>query len=163
MANRIQVSQEITILELFASGWPKLRIARELGVDVKTVRRCIREAARANSKSLLLHLREGGEADSKGTLLHSRETLGKTQISCPEADSKSLLLPPGKSGRFSQCEVYRERIKDAVENGLTAQRIHQDRTPGRHTARRFCVKQPRTSSAASRMHSGTSVAFRRPS
>jgi len=51
MANRIQVSESITILELFASGWPKLRIARELDLDVKTVRRCIREAAAANSKS----------------------------------------------------------------------------------------------------------------
>lgn len=126
MANRIQVSESITILELFASGWPKLRIARELGVDVKTVRRCIREAANADSKSLFPHLREPEQADSKGTLLHSRDSLGKMQCSCPGPDSKSLLSPAGKSGRPSHCEPYRERIKDAVENGLSAQRIYQD-------------------------------------
>lgn len=126
MANNIRVSESITILELFAGGWPKLRIARELGVDVKTVRRCIHEAAATNSKSLLLPLREPGEADSKGTLLHSRETLGKTRIFSSGTDSKSLLLPPGKKGRFSQCEAHRERIKNDIENGLTAQRIYQD-------------------------------------
>jgi transposase len=126
MANRIQVSESITIIELFRKGWAKLRIARELDLDVKTVRRCIREAAEADSKSPLPHLREGEQADSKGIVLHSRDLLGETPFSSPGSDSKSLLLPAGKNGRSSQCEAYRERIKTGIESGLSAQRIYQD-------------------------------------
>jgi transposase len=99
MANRIQVSESITILELFRKGWAKLRIARELDVDVKTVRRCIREAAAADSTSL---------------------------VSPTGPGSKSLISHAGKSGRPSHCEPYRERIKAGIEEGLTAQRIYQD-------------------------------------
>ena len=128
MANRIQVSESITILELFASGWPKLRIARELDLDVKTVRRCIREAAAANSKSLLPPPGPAGEVDSKGTVPPVGDSLGNTQIPSPGPGSKSLLLPAGKNGRSSSCEPYRKRITDAVESGLTAQRIYQDLT-----------------------------------
>jgi len=141
MANRIQVSQSIAILELFASGWPKLRIARELGVDVKTVRRCIREANAVDSNSLLLHLRDPGQADSKGTVLHSRDSLEKTELSSPGPDSKSLLPPPGKNGRLSQCEAHRERIRDGIENGLSAQRIYQDLTDDGYTGAYDSVKR----------------------
>ena len=42
MANRLTVTESDTILTLFQRGWRKLRIARELKVDVKTVRRCQR-------------------------------------------------------------------------------------------------------------------------
>jgi len=103
MANRIQVSESITILELFRKGWAKLRIARELDVDVKTVRRCIREAAAADSTSLV-------------------SPAGKTGPENP----KGIVSPAGKSGRPSHCEPYRERIKAGIEEGLTAQRIYQD-------------------------------------
>ena len=126
MANRIQVSESITIIELFRKGWAKLRIARELDLDVKTVRRSIRESAKADSKSPLLHLREGEQADSKGTVLPSRDLLGEMPFVSPVSDSKSLLLPAGKNGRSSQCEAYRERIKTGIESGLSAQRIYQD-------------------------------------
>ncbi len=128
MANNIQVSESITIVELFASGWPKLRIARELDLDVKTVRRCIREAAAADSKSLLSPPGPVGQGDSKGTVLPAGDSLAKTGISCFGRVSKSLLPPAGKNGRSSKCEPYRKRIEDAAESGLTAQRIYQDLT-----------------------------------
>ena len=41
MSNYTKVSVINSIVTLYDKGWPKLRIARELGVDVKTVRRYI--------------------------------------------------------------------------------------------------------------------------
>ena len=98
MANRLGMTDIDTILTLYSRGWRKLRIARELGVDVKTVRRYIRE-----SKSL--NVPAGIE---------------KT------AASKSLKVPAGISGPPSQCEPYRNFIETCLENGLSAQRIYQD-------------------------------------
>jgi transposase len=116
MANSIQVSVSITILELSSMGWAKLRIARELNVDVKTVRRCIREAAVADSTSLVSPPGKTGPKGSEGT------------ITPAGPDSKSLISPAGESGRPSHCEAYRQRIKEGIEGGLTAQRIYQDLT-----------------------------------
>lgn len=42
MANHIQVSLNQSIVEPYTRGWWKLRIARELGIDTKTVRHHIR-------------------------------------------------------------------------------------------------------------------------
>jgi len=47
MANRTQVTVINSILTLYENGWRKLRIARELGIDVKTVRSYIRQAEAA--------------------------------------------------------------------------------------------------------------------
>ena len=43
MANRIQVTVSNSIVTLYQQGWRKLRIAHALGVDVKTVRRHVRQ------------------------------------------------------------------------------------------------------------------------
>lgn len=40
--------------------------------------------------------------------------------------SKCTILQTGSSGRKSQCEVFREQIFGWVEQGLSAERIHQD-------------------------------------
>lgn len=126
MANRIQVSESITIIELFRKGWPKLRIARELALDVKTVRRCIREAAEGDSKFLISPPGAEERGDSKGTVSPPGDSLGKTEISGSGPISKSLISPAGKSGRPSHCEPYRHRIEAGLETGLSAQRIFQD-------------------------------------
>ena len=98
MANRIQVSESITILELFRNGWAKLRIARELGIDVKTVRRCILEAAAADSKSLFPHLRDAGQEIQKGQFRTSGIYWGKHKIPVLSLIQNPYFRPPGKMG-----------------------------------------------------------------
>lgn len=98
MANRLGMTKRETILALYCKGWRKLRIARELGVDVKTVRQYIRA-----SKSLDV-------------------PPGKEGSAAPN----SLIVPAGISGPPSQCEPYRVFIETGLEQGLSAQRIYQD-------------------------------------
>jgi transposase len=111
MANHKEVSVINTIVTLYERGKPKLRIARELGIDVKTVRRHIRLAEEARAAE--------GHGDSK-SLFPPAGSPG----------SKSLFSPPGsggeRSGRRSCCALHRERIERKLEEGLSAQRIYQD-------------------------------------
>jgi transposase len=141
MANRIQVSLSQNIVELYNRGWKKLRIARKLEVDTKTVRRYIRlhtaksllPPAGNVSKSPLLPL----GSDSKSLL----PPAGDPATPAAPEESKSLLLPlgdlsaaapnsllppTGSSGRESQCLPHKARIETALEAGLSAQRIYQD-------------------------------------
>ncbi len=100
MANHIQVNLSQSIVELYTRGWRKLRIARELGIDTKTVRRHIR--------------------------LHQANSLLPPTGDTPVRPPNSLLLPAGSGGRESQCLTYKTRIEEALEAGLCAQRIYQD-------------------------------------
>ena len=47
MANILKVNEQNTIQQLAAQGWSGRRIARELKVDRKTVRRYLQEAAKS--------------------------------------------------------------------------------------------------------------------
>lgn len=105
MANHIGMDERCAIEKLYTLGWKKRRIARELGLDRKTVRRCIRLLEQEKSKS---PISPSGESW--------------------QGDSKSPISPSGKTGRPSMCEPFRERIAQAVEKGLSAQRIYQDLT-----------------------------------
>lgn len=113
MANQIGMDDRAAIAGLYRQGWRKRRIARELGLDRKTVRRHIRLLERGQNPPLP-PLGELGPDDPKGTL------------SPAGADSNSPLSPAGNDGRPSQCEPYRKAIEDALEGGLSAQRIYQD-------------------------------------
>lgn len=111
MANRIQVQVSHSIVTLYQQGWRKLRIAHELGVDVKTVRRHVRLAANA------LLPPTGGEAGTEANSL-------LLPPGSPAANS--LVSPAGTSGRASRCAPHRASIEQALESGLCAQRIYQD-------------------------------------
>jgi transposase len=115
MANHIQVSISQSIVTLYRQGWKKLRIARELGVDTKTVRRHI---ALDQANSLVLPA-----GNSPNSLVPPP---GELVTPSPATDSNSLLLPTGTSGRESQCLPYLKRIEEALDSGLSAQRIYQD-------------------------------------
>ena len=115
MANRIQVSLSQSIVELYNRGWKKLRIARELEIDTKTVRRYVRLHT---AKSLLP---PAGDA-SKSLVLPP----GETAITGASEEANSLLPPSGSGGRESQCLPHKSRIEAALETGLSAQRIYQD-------------------------------------
>jgi transposase len=107
MANNKNVSVIHSILTLYSKGWKKARIARELGIDVKTVRRYIRQAEDAEQES--------ESADSK-----SPNPPTGSEV------SKSLNPPTGSSGPDSKCKAYRDAIQKKVDSGLHAQRIFQD-------------------------------------
>ena len=53
MANILKVNEQNTILELAGKGWSLRRIAQELKIDRKTVRRYLRAAAKSPSISTL--------------------------------------------------------------------------------------------------------------
>jgi len=107
MANCKKVPVISSIVTLYEQGRPKLRIARDLGIDVKTVRRYIRQHEEREDSE--------GDGASKSLLL-------------PPGNGapKSLLPPAGSRGRPSQCEPFREAVETELEQGLTAQRIYQD-------------------------------------
>jgi transposase len=101
---QLKVNQQQTIVALRRQGWSKRRIARELALDRATVRKYL---AQADSRS-------------------------------PAPQSGSAEFPPSKSppnpqtgsatrfGPVSLCEPWREQIEQALAQGLSIQRIHQD-------------------------------------
>lgn len=118
MANQVKMSVRCAIIELYGKGWPKLRIAGELGIDVKTVRRYVRLEEGSGSTSLQVPAGNGGENDSNSL-----------QVPAGSGDSKPSIVPTGKTGCFghrSQCAAHHQRIVEGVEKGLSAQRIWQD-------------------------------------
>src|ERR1017187_8021936 len=114
MANILKVNEQNTIEQLAAQGWSRRRIARELKVDRKTVRRYLEAAAKSPTIS--------------------------TPGSAPPTESKSPISTPGtpagpdsgaaaleaETGRPSFCDPHRARIESKVDGGLSAQRIYQD-------------------------------------
>ena len=97
MSNVLKVSNQETIRSLHQKGWSERRIARELGVNRRTVRRYA-------SKCTILP--PGSDAS---------------------VEPKCTISSAGKSaGRQSQCEPFLEAIAGKIELGLSAQRIYQD-------------------------------------
>ena len=110
MANHINMGEREAIARLYEGGWKKRRIARELGLDRKTVRRHI--LALDRSKGTISPAGDGG---SKGTILLAGDV-----------EAKGTILHAGKSmrpGRPSRCEPHKVFIESAVEAGLCGQRI----------------------------------------
>jgi transposase len=134
MANNKTVPVIHSILTLYNQGRKKLRIAEDLGIDVKTVRRYIRLAEAG--------YQEHGGAESKSLI--SPTGNGRNDA------SNSLISPAGnlphRAGRPSKCEPFRLQIEAGLAAGLDAQRIYQDlRTDhgfagGYDAVKRFCHK-----------------------
>jgi transposase len=136
MANVLNVARIESIQALFAQGWSRRRIARELGVDRETVGRYVSQGLAGQNQPNLL---TGSEGSKPATLpgLPAPEPadrqsggLAGFEISKPATD-----LPTGSrasterqipAGPASKCEPFREAIVAKLAAGLTAQRIHQD-------------------------------------
>jgi len=114
MANILKVHEQNTIEQLAKQGWSRRRISRHLGIDRKTVRRYLREAA----KSPTISTPGSEEAESS-----------KAPISTPGQATGSELVTEAlqaEVGRPSLCDPHRLRIETKLDAGLSAQRIYQD-------------------------------------
>lgn len=105
MANHINMGETEAIARLYEGGWKKRRKARELGLDRKTVRRHIRELERAKSP-----ISPAGNLDGKWTIMLAG----------------NFVDPAQRPGRPSRCEPHKDFIENAVQGGLSGQRIYQD-------------------------------------
>lgn len=127
MANVLKVQEQDSITRLAAAGWPIRRIARQLGMDRKTVRRYLRggaaqEAPAEASKSPTISTPGSEEVvDSKSPI----STSGSEETTAGVIEEEEG--GEGRSaGRPSQCDVHAGYITARVEGGLSAQRIYQD-------------------------------------
>jgi len=104
MANVTKMNVINAIEALYQKNWSQRRIARELGIHRSAVARHIRafEARTQNVPNPTTG--KGGDLEAKCTKPDRRESVG----------------PP------SLCDPHRKQIEDALEQGLSAKRIHQD-------------------------------------
>lgn len=111
MSNQLKMPKIQSILTLHQQGWPIVRIAEELGLHRDTVARYVRLQSKPAEAPT-------GSADSKPTELHTGSE-----------NSKPASAPTGSTARMhrrSDCEPFRELIRQKLEQGLEATRIHQD-------------------------------------
>jgi len=113
MANILKVHEQNTIQQLAAQGWSRRRIARELKLDRKTVRRYLSAAA----KSPTISTPGSRSQPSQNPLFRPRRTDGRR----PGHDGVGA-----EAGRPSFCDPHRARIEAKLNAGLSAQRIYQD-------------------------------------
>ena len=99
MSNVLKVTDQEAIRSLFEKGWSRRRIARELCVNRRTVKRY---ASKCTTNSTT------GSAEGEEPKCTTNSTTGK------------------KPGPKSQCEAVGERIVAKMQRGLSAQRIYQD-------------------------------------
>jgi len=130
--NQIKVNQQQTIIALHEQGWSKRRIARELRLDRKTVRRHLRAAG---SKSPT-DPRTGSDLQiSKSpTPQTGSEVLADHQEPKSPANPRTGSLSLGGAGPDSLCEPWKQLIEAALNAGLSVQRIHQDLVAGHQFA-----------------------------
>ena len=107
--NTLKMAQSQAIIGLLQQGWSHRRIARELGVDRKTVSRYAKIQNAAISNPAI---------STPGT-----ET---TPDSNPAISTSGSKASPRGSGRRSSCESYDAVIQEKCALGLSAQRIFQD-------------------------------------
>lgn len=108
MANWLKAAKVASILELHHSGWTQRRIARTLGISRDTVASKIREAE---------------VAAAAAALSGSNQATAPTGSASESGASNQAIAPTGSR---SLCAPWREQILAKLEQGLSAQRIHQD-------------------------------------
>ncbi len=119
MANILKMHEQNTIQELAARGWSRRRIAREMELDRKTVRRYLKAASKSPTIST-----PGSEVGSGPKSPISTSGAGNGSHLVAEALHAQRI--ESAAGRPSLCERHRELIQSKLESGLSAQRIYQD-------------------------------------
>jgi len=130
MANSLNVALVESIRSLFAQGWSRRRIARELGVDRETVGKYVSEQSCGAKPA---NLPTGSEAPKPASLAGlpaprsaDREIGSLAEFDPPKPASNLPIGSGGPAGPASKCEPFRELISAKVQEGLSARRIHQD-------------------------------------
>jgi transposase len=108
--NSLTVSLQQSILILADRGWSARRISRELDVHRETVGRYLRL-----SKPAKVATGSDAEGQSKPTISTAGSEAGEEPKPAKVA-----------TGSRSRCEPWREKIEQAIAQGLSAARIHQD-------------------------------------
>jgi transposase len=104
MANVLRVEMQHSVISLFERGYSRRKIARMLGINRRTVSRHIELWLAGESKCTGVSTGSGGGIGPK----------------CAGVSTGSATVDA------SACEPYRDRIRQWVESGLSAQRIYQD-------------------------------------
>ncbi len=114
MANVLKVNEQNSIQQLATQGWSRRRIARELDLDRKTVRRYLEAAA----KSPTISTPGSPEPPEPKSPISTPGEKGDVDL--------SMAMLEVEAGRPSLCDPHRECIDCKLDAGLSAQRIYQD-------------------------------------
>jgi transposase len=122
VVRRLDMDKTQGIGQLFASGMPKRKIARTLGINRKSVDRHLAELASKGAipQEALIGEALTGQSDSKG----AKAPTGSEVVE-PDACGPKKEAPQAVESR-SECARFRDQIIAKIEQGLTAQRIYQD-------------------------------------
>jgi transposase len=149
MPNQLRVAMIETILSLRRRGWSQRRIARDLGIDRETVARHLRLASsRSNPADAPIGPDQPSAGsnpadapigpDDRWAAANPADTItsGAASVDAhivaradlnPVTEAVVATAEPGsRAGRTSDCEPWRDVIRAKLDQGLTAQRIHQD-------------------------------------
>ena len=142
MSNILKVSMRNTVIALHSVGRSIRQIARELGLNRRTVRRYV-------GASIL------GLTCSKCTTPDSKVAAGSVGSAGPKCTTPD---PKVATGSKSRCEPWREVIEASIEAGLSAERIWQDLRVGHgfsgayNSVKRFVATRRSRSSDPRRVH-----------
>lgn len=183
MANVLEMAIIQAIQQLHAAKWSQRRIARELGIDRGAVARCLR-ALQSDPKPAIPPTGSDGpkpatlqgapapeaspiagseDADRSGVPKPAIPPTGNivaTDVIGPAQAEPASLAAASRGrvvGRHSDCEPFRDVILAKLDQGLSAQRIHQDLT-SEHAA---AVGYDSVKRFVRRLHSVTPLPFRR--
>lgn len=139
MANLLNVAIVESVISLFAQGWSRRRIARELGVDRETVGKYLRERSCDPKPANAPTGSDGSKpATFPGIPAPTPKPANAPTGSAADGSPPLAADPPPREqsvpavageaqvGPLSQCAPYRERIAELMNQGLSARRIHQD-------------------------------------
>jgi transposase len=159
MANVLKMAEVYAICALLERGWSRRRIAEALGIDRETVTRYARLAAAAPGGAPSgaplgcgppkpATAPPGSEPDGSG--VYARELGSNPAPGAPPGSAASGTAAPDAPGRASGsqscCAPFHAVILAKLDQGLSAQRIHQDLVAEHgfrekyHSVRRFVRK-----------------------
>ena len=128
--NQLKVSQQETIVMLWKRGWSARKIARELGHGRDVVRRYIRLSNEATpspgSAQSEAELPEASDPPAGGSNEATASTGNDPNEATPSAETAVTTAVAAVQANVSLCEAWRAQIEAALEQGLSAKRIHED-------------------------------------